>query len=71
MRIGPLEIILILALIIAVFGSGNLPKLGRKAGESIRGFKENSKEITETVKFVKDEVEDIKKVISDDLAEKI
>ena len=39
MRLGPLEIGLILVIILIVFGVGKLPQVGGALGKSIRNFK--------------------------------
>ncbi len=39
MRLGPLEIALILVIILIVFGVGKLPEVGSAIGKSIHAFK--------------------------------
>ena len=39
-KIGPIEIVLILVIILVVFGVGKLPQVGAAIGKSIRAFKE-------------------------------
>ena len=39
-KLGPLEIVLILVIILVVFGVGKLPQVGEAIGKSIRAFKE-------------------------------
>jgi len=39
MRLGPLEIGLILVIILIVFGVGKLPQVGSAVGKTIRNFK--------------------------------
>lgn len=39
-RVGPMELLLILALALVVFGPGKLPQLGQAIGKAARGFKE-------------------------------
>lgn len=46
-----IEWILIVVLALIIFGPKNLPKIGRAIGQSIRGFKEE-------VKGISDDVED-------------
>ncbi len=36
---GPLELILVLAIVMLVFGAGKLPSIGRSLGQSIREFR--------------------------------
>jgi sec-independent protein translocase protein TatA len=40
MRLGPLEIGLILVIILIVFGVGKLPQVGTGLGKAIRNFKD-------------------------------
>lgn len=37
-NVGPLEIAILLAVVLLVFGAKRLPELGSSAGEAIRGF---------------------------------
>ena len=39
-KLGPIEIVLILVIILVVFGVGKLPQVGAAIGKSIRAFKE-------------------------------
>ena len=39
-KLGPLEIVLILVIILVIFGVGKLPQVGSAIGKSIRAFKE-------------------------------
>ena len=43
-RIGPLELVIILGIVILIFGANRLPELGRGIGKGIRNFKEATKE---------------------------
>jgi len=40
-KIGPLEIILILVIVLLIFGVGKLPQVGSAIGKSIRAFKDS------------------------------
>lgn len=42
-RIGPMEIALILAVALLIFGPAKLPQLGKSVGESIKEFKKSFK----------------------------
>lgn len=44
-KIGPLELVLIFAVILLVFGPSKLPQIGAAIGKGIREFKSASKEI--------------------------
>lgn len=70
-RLGPLEIILIVLGIALVIGTTNLPTLGKKAGLAVKEFKENSKDITDVVKSVNSEIKDIKTAVTMDLSDDI
>jgi sec-independent protein translocase protein TatA len=38
--IGPLELVLVLAILLVVFGAKRLPEMGRSLGSGLREFKE-------------------------------
>lgn len=46
-RIGPMELILIFAIALIIFGPKKLPEIGRALGSAIRNFKRHSNSITE------------------------
>jgi sec-independent protein translocase protein TatA len=48
MRLGPLEIGLILVIVLIVFGVGKLPQVGEALGKSIREFRKSSRGDEET-----------------------
>jgi sec-independent protein translocase protein TatA len=50
-NIGPLELIIILAILLLVVGPKRLPSMGRAVGETIRDFRKASSEITDSVKL--------------------
>ena len=39
MRLGPMELLLILLIVLVLFGASRLPTLGKGLGEGIRNFK--------------------------------
>jgi sec-independent protein translocase protein TatA len=41
MRIGPMELILILVIVLMVFGVGKLPQVGTALGRAIREFRKS------------------------------
>jgi len=43
-RLGPLELVIILAIIIAIFGAGKLASLGGALGKGVKDFKAAVKE---------------------------
>jgi sec-independent protein translocase protein TatA len=48
MRLGPLEIGLILVIVLVVFGAGKLPQVGSAFGKTIRNFKKAQEEDDES-----------------------
>jgi sec-independent protein translocase protein TatA len=50
-NIGPMELILILAIALLVLGPGKLPDVGKSLGESIREFRKATTEVQEAVKL--------------------
>ena len=40
-KIGALELIIVLAIVLLIFGVGRLSRLGKDLGEGIRGFRES------------------------------
>lgn len=38
-KIGPMELVLILIIVLIIFGAGKLPEIGSSMGKAIRGFK--------------------------------
>lgn len=44
-KIGPLEIVVVFAVILLVFGPSKLPQIGSAIGKGIREFKNASKEM--------------------------
>ena len=58
-QIGPLEIALILAVLLLLFGAKRLPEIGKSMGKSIREFRGATKGLAEDVKSgVEDDDED-------------
>ena len=41
--VGPLELVIVLAIVILIFGANRLSGLGRGMGQAIRGFKDEMK----------------------------
>ena len=44
MRLGPTELLIILAIVLVLFGAKKIPELARGLGEGIRNFKAGIKE---------------------------
>ena len=49
-NIGPLELILVLAIALLVIGPGKLPQVGKSIGESIREFRKATTDVQEAAK---------------------
>ncbi len=49
-QLGPVELGIILVIVIMIFGVGKLPELGSAVGKAIRGFRQASSEVEETLK---------------------
>ncbi|MBS3887446.1 MAG: twin-arginine translocase TatA/TatE family subunit [Firmicutes bacterium] len=48
-RIGPQELLLILALVLIIFGPRKLPEIGRSLGRGLKEFKQAALELRESV----------------------
>lgn len=46
-RLGPIELILIFAIALIIFGPKKLPEIGKAVGSAIRNFKRHSNSVTE------------------------
>ena len=60
-KLGPLEIVLILVIILVVFGVGKLPQVGSALGKSIRAFKDGQSGSDEEAEVEEEEAEEVKK----------
>ena len=54
-NLGGMEIILILALVLILFGAKKLPELAKGLGQGIKEFKKATKEVTDEVQQAMDE----------------
>lgn len=48
-KIGPWEVVLIVAAVLLIFGPSKLPQLGKSIGESLREFKKSMKAVGDEV----------------------
>ena len=55
MSIGPVEIVIVLALALLVFGPERLPQMGRTLGRAMREFRKASGDITGALSFADDD----------------
>jgi len=55
MSIGPVEIVIVLALALLVFGPQRLPQMGRTLGRAMREFRKASGDITGALSFADDD----------------
>ena len=53
-RIGPMELIIILVIVLIVFGAGRLPEIGGAIGKGIREFRRSSAGLDEEKEGGKD-----------------
>jgi len=44
-KLGPMELILILAIALVIFGPSKLPKIGEAFGKAMRQFKDHANEV--------------------------
>lgn len=61
--IGIPGLILILVVALVIFGPSKLPEIGKAAGQTLREFKKSANDLTGDVK---NEVDDVKKIVSDE-----
>ena len=61
MKLGPMEIAIILVVILVVFGVGKLPQVGSALGKSIRAFKDGQSGSDEEAEVEEEEAEEVKK----------
>lgn len=47
-KIGPMELIIILVIVLIIFGAGKLPEIGGAMGKAIRSFRKETKGEPET-----------------------
>lgn len=59
-RIGPMELVLVLLIVVIVFGVGKLPEVGSALGRGIRDFKKGLNGDEEKSEAPKDKTEDPK-----------
>ncbi len=50
-RIGPMEIILVLAVALVIFGPAKLPELGRSIGNGLKEFRKATKDLKDSITF--------------------
>jgi sec-independent protein translocase protein TatA len=53
-HLGPMELVIILAIVILVFGVGKLPEVGGALGKGIKEFRKATKEIEAATEEVKE-----------------
>ncbi len=41
-KLGPLELVIILVIVLVIFGAGKLPEIGSSLGKAIRGFRQSA-----------------------------
>lgn len=60
-RIGPFELILILAIALVIFGPSKLPQVGRSLGQAIQEFKKGTSEIKKEINDITEDITDTDK----------
>lgn len=53
-RIGAMELILILAIALVIFGPSKLPEIGKSLGKAIGEFKDHANKITKDIEVTDD-----------------
>jgi len=56
-RIGPMEIMLVLAVALIIFGPAKLPELGRSIGNGLKEFKKASRDLKESISIDDNEID--------------
>lgn len=64
-RVGPLELVIILIIVILIFGPSRLPKIAKAAGETLRQFRQVRRDVDETV----DDVRQAGRTVTDTIKE--
>jgi sec-independent protein translocase protein TatA len=54
-RLGPLELVIILVIVLLIFGVGKLPQIGKSLGEGLKSFKQGVSEDGEEAAKEKEE----------------
>ena len=54
-RLGPMELIIVLVIVMVIFGVGKLPQIGGAMGKAIREFRKSQAEISEDLSLEKPE----------------
>ncbi len=52
-RLGPMELIIVLVIVMVIFGVGKLPQIGGAMGKAIREFRHAQTEIEEDISLEK------------------
>jgi sec-independent protein translocase protein TatA len=64
-RVGPIELVIVMVIVMLIFGVGRLPEIGGALGKSMRSFKKSvttdEEELSSVVKSVEDVVEETTK----------
>ena len=64
-RVGPIELVIVMVIVMLIFGVGRLPEIGGALGKSMRSFKKSvttdEDELSSVVKSVEDVVEETTK----------
>mgnify|MGYP005861567381 CR=1 FL=1 len=58
-HLGPMELVIILAIVLVIFGAGKLPQVGGALGKGIKEFKAATKEVEAAKKELSDVAKDV------------
>jgi sec-independent protein translocase protein TatA len=58
-HLGPMELVIILAIVLVIFGAGKLPEIGGALGKGIKEFKSATKEVEQAKKELSDVAKDV------------
>lgn len=64
-QVGPMELVIILAIVLVIFGAGKLPQVGGALGKGIKEFKDATKEVDEATKEVEAAKKELAEVAKD------
>lgn len=51
-RLGPMELVLIFAIVLLIVGPSRLPDMAKSMGQALRSFRSETKELTDVAKEV-------------------
>lgn len=67
-HLGPMELVIILAIVLVIFGAGKLPEIGGALGKGIKEFKSATKEVDAAQKELAEVAKDVEAEAKSDKA---